>query len=74
MWRFAADRAAIDGTAQTAQLARQSGAIDAISPDHQGNQGIVEQGVDASLQHLRVHVGSFRLEVRNALDQRRQSG
>jgi hypothetical protein len=60
-------------SAETAKLPRQRGAIDAIGPDHQGNHGIVEQDVDPAVQHLLIHVESFRLEPRNALGPRRQN-
>jgi hypothetical protein len=71
MWRFVAGMAARDRMAETAKLARQPGAIDAIGPDHQGNHGIVEQNIDPAVQQLLIHGDSFRLEARDALGPRR---
>lgn len=69
---FVAGFTSEDRLSQPAKLPREAGAIDAIGADHQGNQGIVEQGVNPALQYMRSHGGSFPLEADNALRKRRQ--
>jgi hypothetical protein len=50
-------------------LVRQSGAVDAVSPDHQGNHGIVQQLLDPAINCPRVHDRSFPLEADGASSQ-----